>query len=197
MELYRANLRLSQAIYSVLSMFEVVLRNKIDNHYKQIYSPIIGTNEWLLHAASPGGFYDKPQCQNTKASILEAINNLRANYTHDKLLAELNFGFWRFQFASKEFMAAGSTLHRIFVNRPKGINHTDIFKKITFLNNIRNRIAHHEPICFDSNILISIKYAFDHYKVVIELFHWLNINSSEIFYGVDNVQREIEFINNL
>lgn len=197
MILYRANLRLSHAIFSVLSIFEIVLRNKIDNHYKAIYSPIFGSDEWLKISIIPGGFYDNPKCHKTKESILKAVNELGSKYTHDKLLAELNFGFWRFQFASKEFMAAGSTLHRIFPNRPTGTNHTIIFNKLTFINQLRNRIAHHEPICFGANNTISTAYAATHYQAIIELFHWLDIDSQKILYGIDKVQQEVRFINNL
>jgi hypothetical protein len=42
MTLYRANLRISQQMFSVLGVFEVVLRNQIDRHYKSIYRPITG-----------------------------------------------------------------------------------------------------------------------------------------------------------
>lgn len=175
MTLYRANLRLSQEIFSVLSVFEVVLRNQIDTHYKTMFYPLIGNDEWLLHATNPGG----------------------RGYTHDKLVAELTFGFWRFQFASKEFMAAGSSLHRIFLNRPLRTNHTDIFNKLGFVNKIRNRIAHHEPICFGPGNTISTMYALEHYNVIIELFQWLDCNPADLLYGIDKVQREIAFINSL
>ncbi len=52
MTLYRANLRLSQDFFSMLGVFEVVLRNKIDTHYKAIYNPIIGHGEWPSATAS-------------------------------------------------------------------------------------------------------------------------------------------------
>ena len=34
MRLYRANIRLSQELFAVLNIFEVVLRNAIDKHYR-------------------------------------------------------------------------------------------------------------------------------------------------------------------
>src|SRR3954465_6552142 len=98
MSLYRANLRLSQKLFSVLAVFEVVLRNKIDVHYKTIYHPIMGNNDWLIYAARSGGFFANLHTTKTQQSILNAIGDLGTNYTHNKLIAELNFGFWRFQF---------------------------------------------------------------------------------------------------
>ena len=129
---------------------------------------------------------------------MDAINDLSAGYAHDKLLAELSFGFWRYQFASKEFSAAGSTLHNIFTKRPVGTNHTDIFKKLKLVNDIRNRIAHHEPICFDlAGNSISTVYILKHYAEITELLSWLDIDALDLFYGIDGIQKEVDFINSL
>jgi len=198
--LYRANLKLSYELFSVASMFEVVLRNKIDEHYKVKFLARSGSAQWLDTQTEPGGcFYGNLQVEKSFRSISEAKNKLKARriYTHDKLVAELNFGFWRYLFASKEFRAAGSSLHQIFVNRPRNTNHTDIFNQLGLINHIRNRIAHHEPICFNSGGRISTSYALDHYNVMIELFDWMGINSAELLDGIDKVQQEISFIDAL
>lgn len=199
MTLYRANLRLSQEIFSVLSVFEVVLRNKIDSHYRTIFNPVIGNDEWLLHATNPGGYLSLPGCVHSLESVQKALQDLyrTRGYTHDKLIAELMFGFWRFQFASKEFMAAGSSLHRIFVNRPAGTNHTHIYNELGFINKIRNRIAHHEPICFGVGNSISTVYAFNHYNSILKMFLWLDVDASDLLYGIDKIQKEAAFIDSL
>lgn len=198
MTLYRANLRLSHEVFSVLGVFEVVLRNRIDVHYKTVYNPVIGNDEWLLYAANPGGFYATGHTAKTQQSILNSITDLGGTYTHNKLLAELTFGFWRFQFGPKEFSAAGSTLLHIFVNRPHGTNHTTIFNKLKQINNIRNRIAHHEPICFDAmGHSISTTYVVNHYNEIVELLQWMNIDANDLFYGMNGVQKEVDFINGM
>jgi len=46
LKLYRANTRLSGELLSILGMFEVVLRNKIDTHYKTRYPAVPGGEEW-------------------------------------------------------------------------------------------------------------------------------------------------------
>ena len=53
MTLYRLNLRLSQEMFTIISCFEVALRNAIDTHYLQN----LGT-DWLRTAARPGGIFD-------------------------------------------------------------------------------------------------------------------------------------------
>jgi len=200
MTLYRANSRLSQKMYAVLGLFEIVLRNKIDQHYSISLFPSTGTTEWLVSAINPGGYLTAHGCGKSLNSVQKAFAELTtgSGYTHDKLIAELMFGFWRFQFASKEFMAAGSTLHTIFTNRPYGTNHTDIFKKLTDINKLRNRISHHEPICFDpTGCMISTKYALNHYNLIRELLIWLNVDADGLLYGIDNINTEIVFINSL
>jgi hypothetical protein len=193
MALYQSNLKLSQEMFSILSVFEIVLRNKIDAHYRHIYSPIIGNDEWLRYAANPCGFYALGKTHHTQESIQNAIRDLGGSYSHNKLLAELNFGFWRFQFASKEFQAAGSSLHQIFVNRPARTNHTAIFNKLKFINNIRNRIAHHEPICFDmAGNSISTLYVSEHYQHIFELLSWMNIDGADLYDGIDGIEKAIE-----
>jgi hypothetical protein len=88
MTLYRRNLQLSQEFFTIISCFEVALRNKIDNHYFHIHG-----NNWLKNAAGRGGFYDNPQNYNTKVVINTAIAKLNTSYTHNKLVAGLGLVF--------------------------------------------------------------------------------------------------------
>jgi hypothetical protein len=197
MALYRANLRLSQELFSILSVFEIVLRNKIDQHYRLVFSSVAGSDEWLLHAANPGGYLSAHGCHVSRRSVLDGINNLGNNYSHDKLVAELSFGFWRFQFASKEFMSAGSNLHKIFPSRPHNTNHTDIFNKLGYINKIRNRIAHHEPVCFSAVNTISTNYAQNNYAHFIDLFTWMDIDVAALLFGIDKAPDMIDLINKM
>ncbi|MFB9865651.1 Abi family protein [Rufibacter immobilis] len=200
LELYRANLRLSYELFAVTSMFEVVLRNKIDQHYKTKFLASTGSDQWLETQTEPEGcFHNNPQVEKTFKNISEAKAKLKRKrkYTHDKLVAELTFGFWRYLFASKEFMAAGSTLHQIFVNRPHNTNHTDIFKKLGHINDLRNRIAHHEPICFNTTGIICTVYALEHYNIMVELFGWLDVDAVRLLQGIDNVPQEVTLIDGL
>lgn len=195
--LYKANLRLSQKLFSVLSVFEVVLRNKIDTHYRNVFKSINGSYDWILFAAGNGGYLTVKGCEKSMKTVKDAIQSLRSGYAHDKLVAELSFGFWRFQFAAKEFRAAGSTLHLIFPNRPGGTNNTDIFKMLGFINKIRNRIAHHEPICFNTTGDISATYARHHYNTILEILTWLDIDANRLLFGIDKVEEELRFIDSL
>ena len=57
MTLYRKNLKLSQELFTIISCFEVTLRNAIDKHYLTTLG-----NNWLRNAASNGGIFDNQRC---------------------------------------------------------------------------------------------------------------------------------------
>lgn len=105
--LYRANIRLSRAFLAVLSIFEVVLRNKIDLHYKTQFEAISGTPDWLLATTLPGGCLTANGCQNSLEKVTKCYTELESNYTHDRLLAKLSFGFWKHCLREDNFMQEG------------------------------------------------------------------------------------------
>ena len=191
LSLYRANIRMSQAFLAVLGIFEVVLRNKIDLHYKIQFS---SNPEWLLASTMPGGFLTRNGCQNSLNKISRTYADLGANYTHDKLLSELSFGFWKFMFAGRQFQAGGSTLLTIFPNLPPHRNQSFIYQKLDKINSIRNRVAHHEPICFGAGNVIGTVYARSHFQEIIDIITYMGVSSQQLFYGIDGVFKEANFI---
>ncbi len=188
MTLYRKNIKLSQELFTVISCFEIALRNAIDIHYTAIYGV-----DWLKNAAVPTGIFDNNKCRYTQTNINDTIGNLNRSYTHYKLVAEMGFGFWRFMFANNQFMAAGSTLLQIMPLKPRSTptiqyNHNYILNQLADINELRNRIAHHEPICFLSGHFVKdTVYARKHYNHILELFKWMNIDETALLYGLDHV----------
>lgn len=187
-KLYRINSRLSQKLYAVIGIFEIVLRNSIDRHFIPAQGPF-----WLEEAVMPGGYLDiSAGCEDTFHAIQEAIHKLGPEYTHDRLIAKLTFGFWAYQFSKKEFAASGNTLLQIFPNRPHGVRQKDVFKDLIRINDTRNRIAHYEPICFDKATgRISCIPIQRRYDLIIEMLHWLGYDPKKILYGIDGVRQSI------
>lgn len=187
MTLYRKNLKLSQEMFTIISCFEVALRNKINDQYIAQHG-----GDWLRDSSIMGGFFDTPRCIKTKRLIHKALNKL-PYYSHNKLLASFDFGFWRYFYAQPQFLAGGQTLLRIFPSKPTSTpaiqyNHTYIFNQLKLINDLRNRIAHHEPICFQPNAaIISTVSTMQHYNLILQLFQWMNINESALLYGLDHV----------
>ena len=52
MTLYRLNLKLSQELFTIISCFEIALRNAIDYHYSAIHG-----NHWLRDSINNGGIF--------------------------------------------------------------------------------------------------------------------------------------------
>ena len=194
LKLYRANIALSQKMYAIIGVFEVILRNSIDRHFV-----LLKGNSWLEDAVQPCGYFDiSIGCEDSYHSIQESIHKLGLEYTHDKLITKLSFGFWAYLFSKKQYAAAGSTLLEIFTNRPFGTNQKTVFRNLIKINDIRNRIAHYEPICFDKDTgAISTTYVSSRYNLVVELLHWLGCNPGRILYGIDNVKKGIIAVNTI
>jgi hypothetical protein len=188
MTLYRKNLHLSQELFTVISCFEIALRNSINQQYTNLYG-----NDWLQNSISSGGIFDKPACLRAKNVIGKALIKLDKNYTHTKLLAEMDFGFWRYLFAQPQFYAGGQTLLRIFPSKPTSTpaiqyNQTFVFNQLEQINTLRNRIAHHEPVCFfPGKPVINTTYARQQYALILQLFQWMNIDELSLLYGLDHI----------
>ena len=188
MTLYRKNLKLSQEMFTVISCFEVALRNSIDTHYVASMG-----DDWLQNASGVGGIIDSGNCRLTQTNIKDAIRKLNPAYSHNKLVAELGFGFWRYMFAHHQFGAAGRTLLAILPSKPRSTpaiqyNHTVIFNKLATINDLRNRIAHHEAVCFlPGQSEKDTTYIRQHYNQILELFHWMGVDVSSLLYGLDHI----------
>ena len=198
MTLYRKNLRLSQELYTIISCFEVALRNGINLHYSNIYG-----NDWLRDSISTGGIFDNPGCNRAKEVINKTLVKLANNYAPTKLLTEMDFGFWRYLFARPQYLAGGQTLLRIFPFKPLSssavqYNHTFVFRQLEEINRLRNRIAHHEPVCFlpDQPIINTI-YARQQYNLILQLFQWMNIDEQSLLYGLDHIRTVCNEIDSL
>jgi hypothetical protein len=187
MTLYRKNLKLTQEMFTVISCFEVALRNAIDAHGQAALGP-----DWLRDAAARGGCFYNAGCATTRDSINDAIRKLH-HYSHHKLVAELGFGFWRYMFARNQFRATGHIMLRVFPAKPKStpaVQYNDkyVFNALAQLNALRNRMAHHEPICFLPQIPVkNTMYARQHYYLILQFFQWMQIDEAALLYGLDHI----------
>lgn len=200
MTLYRLNLQLSQELFTIISCFEIALRNAIN---KELCCRL--GREWLKDSIMPDGVFSLPILSKTRDIIQFAYNKLNRDnaYTHTKLLAEMEFGIWKYMFSPVQFRQTGQVLLRIFPNKERSTaeiryNHSYIFNELDKINTMRNRIAHHEPICFylqDSTI--DTTHALNIYQKMQRLFSWMGISSASLLYGLDHVQQVCERINGL
>ena len=83
----------------------------------------------------------------------------------------------------------------IFPTKPRStarnrIDNSRIFLELDYINNVRNRIAHHEPICFGNPVGIDTNYALTNYARMMTLFQWMAIDANRLMYGLDHVGEE-------
>ena len=200
MTLYRYNLRLSQEMFVVVSCFEVALRNRIDAVMKARWG-----NDWLRDFILPGGaLYSDKRAENTKKIIEKEYNDLikHKNYSHTKLLSEVGFGVWKYMFSNIQYLLTGQVLLKAFPNKPKSTkqqryDNTYVFGELDYINNLRNRIAHHEPICFGNPVSIDTSYAKNRYNRIMTLFDWMDIDGASLLYGLGHISNACDQIDKL
>lgn len=178
--LYRHNVKLCQKFYGMLNIFEVVLRNAIDSHYRTYFND----KDWIFDQLQTGGILEFSPMRTT----MEAeINKLSAagKYTPDKVVAGVTFGFWTYLFNKVPFRKGGQSILHVFPRRSKGIGQKAIFKELQQIRQFRNRIAHHEPICFDAAGNISMVMTKNNYALIQKYISFLGYKETELFFGFD------------
>lgn len=196
--LYRRNIYASLEMFAVVGAFEVALRNSIDRVMKANFG-----NDWLRNAILLGGIFDIPACRDHAKIIRSAYEKLarQGSYTHTHLLSKMEFGIWKYMFSSPQFRASNRVLLQVFPNKPTSTrqiqyNNTFIFNELDRVNSLRNRIAHHEPICFPTGFAtITTSYIEYIYNKILTLLSWLGIDSDSYLWGIDHVDEICKRIN--
>ena len=187
--LYRYNIKLCQKLYGVLGVLEVVLRNSINEHFKTKLSD----NNWIETQAT-SGFLLSSQSEIFKERD-KLVNS--GKYTHDKLVASLSFGIWTFMFSRNCYKNSGKSLLNIFPNKTHGMNQADIYRELDRIRLFRNRIAHHEPLCFNHSGAIYVDYVQYIYDLITKYLHFMDYKTNEILYGVETPTSTIAKIKEL
>jgi hypothetical protein len=142
LRLYVWNTELSAAFYGPLQALEILVRNAFHRELSAVYGP---------------AWYDNPRVPLTpgaQALVADAKDTLRrANRPLDpgRIVAELSFGFWERLLThgppgklNYEMALWRPAFHRAFPNSRR--RRVDVHKPLPGLRDLRNRIAHHEPI---------------------------------------------------
>lgn len=178
--LYRHNIRLCQKFYGILNLFEIVFRNAINEHYKCYLSD----TDWIRTQLNPGGILEQsPALPLVKKELYKLQTN--GIYTHDRLVSSVTLGFWTYLFTKIPFNRGGKTLLQVFPNKQKGLGQKAIYNELMQIKKFRNRIAHHEPICFDVNNKKDVVFAQSNYQLILKYISFLGYNKDELLYGFD------------
>ncbi len=142
MRLYEWNLRAASAVMELTGAVEVIARNALDRELTS-WADRRNVGDWLDEAPlDPRGRQDV-----VKAAERAARGGSRDR--HDRLVAELSFGFWRYLLSSRYHASLWvPDLHRAFPRGPAELRsrRREVEGRMHRLHLARNRAAHHEPI---------------------------------------------------
>ena len=180
LQLYRLNIKLCQKLYGVLNVFEIVLRNAVHEHYKRYFSD----PDWIKAQLLDGGMLSLAPKRDEAASIIQNLLD-SGKYSPDRVVSSLSFGFWPHLFTKHPFSKGGKSIPGIFPNKSKPLGQRAVFNELMRIKAFRNRIAHHEPICFGQTGLVDTAYARSNYMLILRYLFFLGYNESQILYGLD------------
>lgn len=184
--LYHHNIKLCQKCYGILNIFEIVLRNAINEHYKAFFTD----GDWIRNQLAPGGMLETHPQRNAVLKIITDLDN-KEKYTNDRIVSSVTLGFWTYLFTKEPYKNGGKTLLRIFPSKTKGLGQRNIYNELQAVKAFRNRIAHHEAICFDTTGKKSTAEVRANYATVIKYIQFLGYRETHLYYGLDVLPNKI------
>lgn len=169
-ELYAFNLQLSQSFYIALSILEVTLRNKINVRLISEYGEYwydLESGDWYNKVAFLKVATQKNQLITAKDRAKKIAKTQNRVPVSDDIVAHLDFGFWTAMFSTNYEDLWQRVLKDIAVkSNGKGLKRQEISVRLDDIRNLRNRIAHYEPIVHKN-----VESVYGH---VMQLLEWLS-----------------------
>lgn len=141
--LYAGNIQLSESVYPGLVVAEVALRNAVHRQLSYLYQ----TADWHLLVEQ------QPALRGLQPSIAKAQQHIRDRgeaVSADKVVAELNFGFWVTLFNRAYEDALWKQLRIAFPHLPKAERQRPtVSVVVNAVRVLRNRVYHNEPVCWN------------------------------------------------
>lgn len=196
-KLYRINLRVSQAFYPVLNLFEIFLRNSVYEEVTKYFS----NPYWILTETT--GFMSDPTLapsryflRNSIQKAEKTIKRKRNTVTAGKVVAEQSLGFWTSLFDRHHYRLIGGSPIQAFSQKPAHVNRRIINSKLNSVRTFRNRVYHNEPICFRGSE-VDFTEATKMMNELYDLLNWIDSELTDYVKYYDNVQSKIMAIQSL
>lgn len=159
---YRCNIELAEAFYPSITVFEVALRNALNREL----IALAGRSDWYVSLFTQPGMSDLHKYI-TQAN--KQIANRKEISSPDKIVAELTLGFWVSLLNSKYEKMLWKDLRRAFPYIPKSERQRkNISAPLNSFRAFRNRVFHHEPICWNMKVLREI------HRDMMMVMTWIN-----------------------
>lgn len=160
MALYQWNLRVSSAFTIALHILEIAVRNAAVQRLDVVFGP-----QWPWHSGFVQSLRNHGR-YNPRRDLVMVTNN---QTTPGKVVAELKFVFWEKLFTQRHDNSLWKNhIHTLFPYAPTNMTYEQLRERIhndiREIRELRNRIAHHEPI-FSRKLK-------DDYKSILELISW-------------------------
>lgn len=168
---------ISQHFYVPLQLVEIVLRNKIHQHAAQTFK----RDDW----------YDLvPATKTSQDMVIEAKRLAEAEVAgrvvgHDDVVCRLMFGFWAYMLDThyrdtrdkQRLLWDQHSFKRVFDGAPAGLGIGTVMLRLKNLNDLRNRLFHHEPIWRSPKVAAldgAIKVLRAKYDDMTEVIGWMS-----------------------
>lgn len=199
-KLYKANLKITQAFHPILGVFEVILRNRIN----EILANHFADANWILNQKT--GFMAHPSLtHNVKKTgtrkvndfllreVKRAENRLRRSgtpITNGKVIAEQTLGFWTDLFEVHHYKILIGKPIQIFTSLPTGIGRKEVNQELNKIRRFRNRINHNEPLCFHGPD-INFDETLEVYNSITQVLRWIDPELLRFIQDLDKVDKAI------
>lgn len=200
-KLYKANLKTSQAFHPLLGVFEVVLRNRLND----VLASHFADPDWIVNQKT--GFMSDPSLRFTykrtghlktndflKREIIKAEKRLQKSgtpITSGKIIAEQTLGFWTDLFEVHHYRLLRGKPIQIFNSLPAGHGRKEVIDELDNVRRFRNRINHNEPICF-SGSKIDFTDTLEVHKSITNLLTWIDPEIIRLISDIDKVKKTID-----
>ncbi|MFI6427673.1 hypothetical protein [Promicromonospora sp. NPDC050880] len=171
LKLYQWNVEMSSAVYMMLHLVEVFLRNAIDAQLRAWNATQIDprtdrphSGDWLL---DPSRLIERvvrrdeidKATRRARLAVRDSATGLRP-ITHDDVLAQLMFGTWRFLLPGRDpgrQLLWRDAIHGAFPGLRRPVR--DLVRDVDRLHRLRNRVAHLEPLLVVGVVSLQVKAA--------------------------------------
>lgn len=171
---YINNIKLSESLYPILSVVEISLRNAVIHQLERM----TGREDWYTVLNTTPGL------KNLNPYITQAIKHITSrgeNISPSKIDAELTLGFWVSLFNSEYELILWKSLRKAFPNLPKRQRQRkNISAPLNKFRIFRNRIFHHESICWNIEAVTHI------HTDLMQLLYWIDKDLPEWLKTFDN-----------
>jgi len=200
LDLYKANLKISQSFHPLLGILEVILRNKLNSVLENFFSD----PNWIINQKN--GFMSDPsliefkgqenktaQKYFLKSEIIQSelkISKSGKLINSNRLISEQNFGFWTAFFETKHYRLLLGKPIQIFKTLPPKHGRKEIYEQLTNIRKFRNRINHNEPICFSEN-KVDFSEALAVNQSILDIFIWIDPEILTFISDFNSVEKNI------